>query len=393
MKAAENTNMWLIANGVDMGSTTMIGDAVRDYVTEAKYKKGVEYEKSFSKFNFIGIADEETLKYSQTIVSSQEVIHPTIMVSTGPESRVKPEKYELNQNLTHYILIKDETTNKSGVNSFLIKFITFLAQNQSQTLKAKQKLMDGQTDDDKDLVSIERNEIPVVSIVIKGGYNSSRLVLQQIKNSLPVVVLRGSGGLADLLAFVDNEIRDRCMNVWNADFVETYLKPELTIKIIDTKGFNPWLNNETLSLFRSKQPKHPGTEVTPANLTTAKDLNLCVDWSCPEVAKQEVLSILGCKHNSSFFQTVCWETILGRSPDERQSSKTFINRELNWLVEASSGVSNFLEEDELDMYVTQQFICSEKVAEKKSLLLNHNTRQELKAFLNQAQKTAVTLVG
>jgi hypothetical protein len=255
------------------------------------------------------------------------------MVSTGPESRVKPEKYELNQNLTHYILIKDETTNKSGVNSFLIKFITFLAENQSQTLKAKQKLMDGQADDDKDLMSIERNEIPVVSIVIKGGYNSSRLVLQQIKNSLPVVVLRGSGGLADLLAFVDNEIRDRCMNVWNADFVETYLKPELTIKIIDMfpkLGTNLLLcdtfrtrilesiresrkeeqsfltvihmfdtfscNLEKLSeylllaLFRSKRPKHLGTEATPANLTTAKDLNLCVDWSCPEVAKQEVLS-------------------------------------------------------------------------------------------------------
>ena len=67
--------MWLIASGVDMGSTTIVGDAVRDYVTEAKYKKGIEYEKSFSKFNFIGIADEEMLKYSQTIVSSQEVIH------------------------------------------------------------------------------------------------------------------------------------------------------------------------------------------------------------------------------------------------------------------------------------------------------------------------------
>ncbi|CAG2164303.1 unnamed protein product [Oppiella nova] len=342
--AAENTNMWLIANGVDMGSTTMIGDAVRDYVTEAKYKKGVEYEKSFSKFNFIGIADEEMLKYSQTIVSSQE---PTIMVSTGPESRVKPEKYELNQNLTHYILIKDETTNKSGVNSFLIKLITFLAQNQSQTLKAKQKLMDGQTDDDKDLVSIERNEIPVVSIVIKGGYNSSRLVLQQIKNSLPVVVLRGSGGLADLLAFVDNEIRDRCMNVWNADFVETYLKDPTFVLSSQKRLFEN-------SLLRT-------------NCIDFVDLFLSQKFKIRTFITPKRVKRLFRKIHSR--ETVCWETILGRSPDERQSSKTFINRELNWLAEASAGVSNFLEEDELDMYVTQQFICSEKVAEKKSLLL------------------------
>ena len=65
--------MWLVTNGVDMGSTAIIGDAVHDYTTEIKYKRAINSEKSFSKSNFIGIANESQLKYLQTITTNQEV--------------------------------------------------------------------------------------------------------------------------------------------------------------------------------------------------------------------------------------------------------------------------------------------------------------------------------
>ena len=66
--------MWLIGNAIDMGSTTIIGDAIYDYTTQIKYKRAINSEKSFSKSNFIGIADEDNVKYLQTIAKCDEVL-------------------------------------------------------------------------------------------------------------------------------------------------------------------------------------------------------------------------------------------------------------------------------------------------------------------------------
>ena len=66
--------MWLITNGIDIGATTIIGNGVSDYIAETKYKRATNREKAFSKFNFIGIAEEERLKYLTTITNSGEVL-------------------------------------------------------------------------------------------------------------------------------------------------------------------------------------------------------------------------------------------------------------------------------------------------------------------------------
>lgn len=65
--------MWLITNGIDLGASAIIGEGIREYTTEIKYKKAINSEKSFSKSNFIGIVNEESLKCLSTITASQEV--------------------------------------------------------------------------------------------------------------------------------------------------------------------------------------------------------------------------------------------------------------------------------------------------------------------------------
>jgi hypothetical protein len=314
------------------------------------------------------------------------------------------------------------------------------------------------------LCSLGDYEIPVVSVVIQGGYDSSRLVLQQIKNRIPVVVLSGSGGLADLLAFVEYEIRERCLNVWDSEFVESYVKPELTMKIVQRfpklrhnallcktfrdrildciresrkegqiyltviNTFNSYecdLENLTeyllKALFNSQQTRQKTSDSvakdgeSKSNEEIVKnDLKLCVDWNCPEVAKREVLAkdpsfalhlekklfeesltrpnriefvdlFLSHKfklrafvsskrlkrmykiiHSHDFFRTVCWEGILGRTVLIKQSKK-FLERELNRMIEACTGLRNFIEEEELDLFGSGLFVDSEKQAERKSL--------------------------
>ncbi|XP_054165224.1 transient receptor potential cation channel subfamily M member 1-like [Oppia nitens] len=485
MNAAENTNMWLITNGIDIGATAIIGDAVHDYTTEIKYKMAINSEKSFAKSNFIGIVNEDNLKYLQTITTSAQ---PRITITSGGINRSNnsKKKYELQPYLSHYILIKDKSEDKCGVNEFINKFISFLSLNQKHLQSGGGGGGGSGQVLDPDLCSIETSEVPVVSILMNGGYECARLVLNHIRQELPVVVLRGTGGLADLLAFADIETRDRCMNVWNTEFVETYLKPELTLRIGETFGnlrdnrvllktfrhrilesirlsrqpngqnymtiinmFDTYsCNLENLTeyllsaLFRSQRNDSTSDTVDDINSETDgqqqqqqqsadrhqmtaeesaalihKDLQLCIDWNCPEVARSQVLTkdptyslnnekslfeeslirsnrwkfvdlFLSQKfklrsfvrpktliqmfrsiHAKDFFQTVCWEAILGRSVDQRQDdSENFLSREFNYLVSVCCGVDRFVTQEELDLFVTEQYPQeSEREAERKAL--------------------------
>ncbi len=181
-----------------------------------------------------------------------------------------------------------------------------------------------------EVCSLKNMEIPVVSIVIQGGYDCARLVLDHLKRRNPVVVLRGSGGLADLLAFAYLEMQQRCrdlMNTWDAEYVESFLKPELSNKIVNRF---PKLRDNTLArnIFRdrilecirlSKQcgrlylsvlnmhnsscnlenlseyllmallkSQHAEKSSAPNVELLLKDLYLTLDWNCPHVAKNEV---------------------------------------------------------------------------------------------------------
>ena len=185
--------------------------------------------------------------------------------------------------------------------------------------------------DRTDYCSLGYVEIPCVSIVIQGGYDCARLVLDHLKKLHPVVVLKGSGGLADLIAYVYIEMQHRLKDMsyfWDAEFVESYLKPELSNKIVNKfpklrdntlarnifrdrilecvrlsrqsgrvyltvlNMHNSSCNLENLSeyllmaLFKSQHAER-SSNVNPDLLM--KDLYLSLDWNCPHVAKNEIL--------------------------------------------------------------------------------------------------------
>nr|XP_046916059.1 transient receptor potential cation channel subfamily M member 2-like [Dermatophagoides farinae] len=179
----------------------------------------------------------------------------------------------------------------------------------------------------------ETNEkmIPVVCLVIQGDYHCAKLVLDNIRRRNPIIVLRGSGGFADLLSYAYIEMQHRCRDLyhaWDAEFVEQTLKPLLVQKIV--KQFPEFRNNAMarntfrdriiecvresgsprgrvylsilnmhnsscdltnlsefilLSLFKSQHRR----DKLDSSLIR-KDLYLTLDWNCPLVALDEVLS-------------------------------------------------------------------------------------------------------
>ncbi|KAJ6217132.1 hypothetical protein RDWZM_008289 [Blomia tropicalis] len=172
--------------------------------------------------------------------------------------------------------------------------------------------------------------VPVVCLVIQGGYECAKMVLDNLRRRNPVIVLRGTGGFADLLSYAFLEMQQRCRDLfqsWDAEFVEHTLKPLLALKIV--KRFPQFRNNALarnmfrdriiecvresgspkgqvflsilnmhnsscdlenlseyilLSLFKSQNRR----EALDSNLIR-RDLYLTIDWNCSHVALDEVL--------------------------------------------------------------------------------------------------------
>ncbi|XP_015781855.1 protein ced-11 isoform X2 [Tetranychus urticae] len=351
IKAANTTNMWIFTTGTNLGASKIIGDAVSN---EIKERQSFHCHPSHSKsegrgitkppnLNFIGITREDAIKYADQLGSDKTDINIENQGNIPEEG-----KYDLNPDHTHFIVVRDSTINKTGINLFVLRLMGFLStvggcdfirENVETDLHTKIK-------DVPDLCSLTNMEIPVVSIVVQGGYDCARLVVDCLKRQYPVVVLKGSGGLADLLAFAYSELEQRARETgpwgtWDPEYVENFLKPELVTKIAhffpklrenvltrnlfrdrilecvrlakqNSLSFITVLNMHNYSecklenlsvyllraLFASKprssnrvhdysRSTHEGSTVSDDKIL--KELYLTLDWNCPDVASSEVL--------------------------------------------------------------------------------------------------------
>ncbi|KAL3188833.1 hypothetical protein MRX96_002993 [Rhipicephalus microplus] len=84
---------------------------------------------------------------------------------------------------------------------------------------------------DIEISALYSAEIPLIAIVCQGGTGCNKMVLEHVKKQLPVLVIQGSGGVADLLALAYNEIDRRGATMWDPEFIENVLKPEINSHI------------------------------------------------------------------------------------------------------------------------------------------------------------------
>ena len=54
-----------------------------------------------------------------------------------------------------------------------------------------------------------KNKIPVVGLLVQGSPRSIDHVLFYVQNKMPIVVVKGSGGIADVIAYAYEEILER----------------------------------------------------------------------------------------------------------------------------------------------------------------------------------------
>nr|UPO70949.1 sTRP4 [Mesobuthus martensii] len=228
IKAANTTDLWIFTHGTNIGIVKVIGDAVHEELLRRQalkcHKHPHQTQLHLPPLRLVGIVREDLLSYRDMLDGRSN------RVEIENEGNVPNEgKYELNANHSHYIIVKDSTINRTGINYFLLRLEQYLV----AAVEARNNLNGNNTTDPitPEYCPLGSVEIPVVALLIQGGYNCARLVLDHLKKKLPVVVVRGSGGFADLLAFAYYEVEQRPYGIMDAEYVENFLKPDLSTKI------------------------------------------------------------------------------------------------------------------------------------------------------------------
>ncbi|KAJ8304156.1 hypothetical protein KUTeg_017739 [Tegillarca granosa] len=170
LKAARTTGAWIITGGTNTGVTRHVGDAISDRTTKAK-----------NKVVAIGIAPWGIVE------NKEEMVGKDLVVPYHCVSSLKTNYAVLNSNHSYFLLVDNGTVGKYGGE------IIFRKRLEKYIAQQKISIASG----------VKGRGVPVICVVLEGGANTIRSVLEYVTDTppVPVVVCDGSGRAADLLAF------------------------------------------------------------------------------------------------------------------------------------------------------------------------------------------------
>ncbi|XP_022323165.2 transient receptor potential cation channel subfamily M member-like 2 isoform X2 [Crassostrea virginica] len=248
-KAANTTEMWIITDGVDTAVSKMIGEAIQEERARRECKQlqlshiGQDKVHKFQKLTIIGIVPRNVITYSDLFEGNEMGIN---IKNEG--IRPNSDLYELNPDHTHFIIVDEEDQDRM----FFTNIRCQLEQQFQYSVGRKRRLrrlFSWGSDEHYDMTEpIIKKAVPVVGLLVQGSPRGVDHVLTYLNDKMPVVILKGSGGVADLLAYAFEELVERS----DPDFEEHFLKPELTRMICKVYPEDFKENDMARTEFRNK---------------------------------------------------------------------------------------------------------------------------------------------
>ncbi|XP_059155365.1 transient receptor potential cation channel subfamily M member 3-like isoform X3 [Physella acuta] len=271
LKAARTTGAWIVTNGTNTGVTRHVGDAISDRTTKAR-----------NKVVAIGITPWGIVENKEDLLGRDIVVPYHCVSSTKTNTSV------LNSNHSYFLLVDNGTVGKYGGEIlFRKKFEKYIAQ---------QKICIAN--------DFRGHGVPVICVVLEGGANTIRSVLEYVTDTppVPVVVCDGSGRAADLLAFTHKytmddgtmaeSLRDQLILTIQRTFMYTQEQAEkLFIELMLCVK-----KKELITVFRMgdrEESKDIDLAILTALLkgTTANaidQLNLALTWDRVDIARSHI---------------------------------------------------------------------------------------------------------
>ncbi|XP_071054078.1 transient receptor potential cation channel trpm isoform X4 [Onthophagus taurus] len=274
LKAAKTTGAWIFTSGTNTGVTRQVGDAL---LSERTQRSG--------RVVSLGIAPWGIVENNQELVGlDRDVPYHSI---SSPRSKFAA----LNNRLTYFLLVDNGTHGKYGAEIVLRRKLEKFISNQR-------------------LQPYTHSSIPVVCLVIEGGTNTIRAVLEYVTDDppVPVVVCDGSGRAADLIAFVhkyasNTDNGDQPVLEAMKDYLLSTIQRTFEVGIeqaecLYTELLQCTQKKNLITIFRISERADPITQELDQTILTAlfrsqhlspsEQLSLALTWNRVDIARSEI---------------------------------------------------------------------------------------------------------
>lgn len=206
-KAVSSARMWILTNGIDVGASRLMSTIVNNLKCwENAINQEDTKESSFldaaDRTICIGVVREDRLT-SDPIM--QRHLKNIQNLNERKPIGSKQGKFFIDELHNHFIFLKSKKEELEIEQLFTLEL---MYQMSFETIwKEKEDSLGSYLMKHRYFHSSFLNRIPFVAILIQGDQSSSIVVNEYLIKQIPIVVLTGSGGFADLLHFAYNEIR------------------------------------------------------------------------------------------------------------------------------------------------------------------------------------------
>ncbi|KAJ8305130.1 hypothetical protein KUTeg_017315 [Tegillarca granosa] len=245
IQAVNSTDMWIITNGLDQGMTKIIGDAIYQEKQQRERPTmdmtlfnfaDLQFTEEQTNLTVIGVVPNVNISYKDQMIGKHR--QPLSIQNKGRKS--KSDIKELNPDHSHFILVND-LEEVDDVENFRLeleeRFLLPVGDSKKYRKIVSVEGSDSENDNcpaaaTEDVKLVCNTNTPLVGLLLQGGPAQIDHVASLLKKQIPVIVVKGSGYAANLIAFVIQEMQER----GDPDHVESYIKPELLSRL--TKHFN-----------------------------------------------------------------------------------------------------------------------------------------------------------
>ncbi|XP_028991038.1 transient receptor potential cation channel subfamily M member 4-like [Betta splendens] len=289
VKASQSTGAWIITAGMREGVGKCVGEAVRDHATAA----------SLSKVVALGVAPWGLVHNRDQLVNAQGSFPAKYTLDTSKESCCLDNNYQA------FLLVDDGTVGRAGGETgFRAKLEYYISQQRTG------------------IWGTGSIDIPVLCMLISGEASLLKRVELSLKNSIPWLVLAGSGGVADFLsdvletfsstpaaqAFSDGADGAACPSVdlkdRMAERVRHHFPSEVETEKLVERALSIYQNRYFITVYHGEQdgPNDFDTVLLKALVAASKqraagdanpymdELKLAVTWNRVDIAKSELFN-------------------------------------------------------------------------------------------------------
>ncbi|OQV11764.1 putative Transient receptor potential cation channel subfamily M member 7 [Hypsibius exemplaris] len=243
IKLLNATETWILDSGLDYGISRLIGNAVRNELQFRQSKREYEvYVRGYLKKRrhailLMGVVPMSLLRGSDDETDGHD----------NDAAEDHPEKCDVNPSHTHFIFVKEPKQEVATAmrSQIIVELAAQVSRRRNPTF-VREVQNTGVDEVSYQKGTVCHEQVPLIAVLIQGGMRALDMVHDYLKSDVPVLVIKGTGFLADILAFAYEEHKERGNNRSAMDIIRRDVSKRVA------RSFPGSKKDEDLTLMRNR---------------------------------------------------------------------------------------------------------------------------------------------